>query len=149
MSSFTEKNIAINTNFKSKEEALDFITARACEIGLAENPEQLKASFLERESLGPTGVGDSIALPHAKSDAVLQEGVILCRNTTPIPWESFDDEPVSLVIALIVPKTDPSNIHINMISGISRKLMDQEFKDALFAATSEADIQKLLVDTIA
>lgn len=148
MGSFTEKNVAINTDFQSKDAALDFIAQRASEIGLTTDAKKLKESFLEREALGPTGVGGGIALPHAKSDAAVQEGVILCRNTTPIPWETFDDQPVSLIVALIVPKTDPNNLHIEMISGISRKLMNQSFKDSLFAAKDEKEIKELLEGTL-
>ncbi len=143
MDILAKEQIIISTELTTKEGILRLMAERAVELGLADNCQQLVESFMEREALGPTGIGDGIAIPHAKSDCVTRVSVMIVKSEQPVLWESFDDTPVSLAIALLVPQDNPDNIHLQVLSGLTRKLVNVQFKQALFSSATPDEFMDL------
>jgi len=81
-----------------------------------------------------------IAIPHCKDDSVNQAGFALIKLARKIEWESLDGEPVDYVIMLAAPNT-ADNVHLKMLSSLAANLMDDDFRDALKAASTIDDIK--------
>lgn len=96
-----------------------------------------------RESISTTGIGDGIAIPHAKSSWVNEPTVVIGRSSRGIEWESLDDEPVNLVFLIAVPENE-NNEHIKILQKLSISLMDDEMKDNIVKATDKKLIIELL-----
>ena len=86
-------------------------------------------AFLAREAMGETGMTDGFAVPHAKSAAIRDAIVIVVKNDRPIEWPSFDEKPVDVAIALLVPDSDVASTHIKLLSKTAVLLMRDEFKN--------------------
>lgn len=142
MELLAREQVIINPGLTTKEGVIRLLSEKAVELGIADNCQQLVESFMAREALGPTGIGDGIAIPHAKSSCVTRVAVMIVKSE-PMPWESFDDTPVSLAIALLVPQENTDNIHLKVLSSLTRKLVNEEFKQSLFSAQTQEEFMAL------
>lgn len=100
--------------------------------------------ILEREEEFTTGVGYGIAIPHAKTKAVIKSTIVILKLSKPIDWESLDGKPVDLVIGLAVPEKEGNNTHLKIISKLSMKLMEEDFRQDLKNAQSDEEVLKLM-----
>lgn len=103
----------------------------------------INAALLERESLGPTGVGRGVALPHARLPGI--EGVwgMFVRLETPVDFEAVDRQPVDLVFALFAPE-DAGTEHLKALALVSRTLRDRELCEKLRANSDPSALYTLL-----
>lgn len=138
------QNIFLNLSVTSKESLLEYASEKAGELGYTNHPNKLLEDFWQREGASLTGVSDGFAIPHAKSAAAIKSGILYLNTKEPIPWETFDEQPVSHVFALIVPKENTSNIHLQMLSNLATALLDEEFKKQLKLMTDESAIADLI-----
>ena len=86
--------------------------------------DQVVGEVMRRETLGTTGIGRGVALPHARSAAVARLGVVLGRLPTPLDWHAIDAQPVRLVCLLLSPLSDPAN-HLRRLENLVRTLQDR------------------------
>jgi PTS system fructose-specific IIA component len=117
--------------------------------GLAKTGSVLDASAYEeavltREATGSTGIGFHVAIPHGKSDGVAKPALAFARLATPTEWASLDGNPVTTVFMIAVPAAATSNEHLQILIALSRKLMNEEFRESLQNVSSIADIKQLL-----
>jgi len=98
----------------------------------------LKA-VMTREDLMSTGVGNGVAIPHGKTDAVSELVAAFGRCSAPVDYDALDGKPVSLVFLLVGPE-DAAGPHIKALSRISRLLSYEEFRQRLVGATTSAEI---------
>lgn len=94
-------------------------------------------ALLRREDLGSTGVGDGVALPHARLDAVARPYGLLARLRDPLAFEAIDDRPVDLVFLLLLPAGRPGD-GLNLLAGVARRLRDPDLAAALRRARDPA-----------
>lgn len=128
---FTENNIFLDLNVTSKEELFSILSNHACKNHYVKDSKQTIAAFIERENEFSTGLQDGFAIPHAKDESVINATVFFARLTSPIEWETFDDNNVQYVFALFVPKNEAETTHIQMLSKLAIALMDDEFKQQI------------------
>lgn len=95
------------------------------------NEKNLLAGFKQREAESSTGFGNGVAIPHAKIDGLTDPFVGVVTFTQPVAWQSLDDAPVTIAIALVMPADDPDQLHLKVLSKLARKLMDDDFIAAL------------------
>lgn len=132
MSEFAKAtNVFVNQSKNSREDLLSLIAEKAVELGVATNAETLYDDFVAREEMGETGMTDGFAVPHAKSSAVTEASVIVVKNDHPVSWPSFDDKPVDIAIALLVPSSEAGTTHIKLLSKTAVLLMKDDFKNLL------------------
>lgn len=149
MEFLSKEHIILNKNgLGTKKEIIEMISQKAIELGISNNKEELLQSFIEREDLGTTGFGDGLAIPHAKCKYVNEVAIIIVKSDTPIEWESIDNNPVYIAISLLVPEDNPDNIHLKVLSAISRKLVNQTFKNAIFQSKNEDELLSLFESVI-
>lgn len=138
------ENIFLNLSVTDKQSLLEYASTKAGELGYTNQPAKLLKDFWRREGESLTGVQDGFAIPHAKSEAAIKAGILYFNTKAPIAWETFDDQPVSHIFALIVPEKNTSNIHLQMISNLATALLDEEFKNKLIKMNNETEISDFI-----
>lgn len=142
---FKSGHIFFESGLKTKEECLEVLAAHAVELSIGSDKKALLDGFLAREKECTTGFGDGFAIPHTRCDAVKQAGVLVLKNDVGMEWEALDDAPVTIAIALLVPNTEGGTVHMKLLSALSRKLINKEFKEAMRTASDKETVYQLLM----
>jgi nitrogen PTS system EIIA component len=106
-------------------------------------PDDVLAALARREDLGSTGVGDGVALPHARLDGVRRPFGLLARLREPVAFEAVDERPVDLVFLLLLPAAAQGE-HLNALACVARKLRDPETALALRGARDATGLYALV-----
>lgn len=101
-----------------------------------------------REAISTTGIGDGVAIPHAKSKWVKVPTVIVGKSRYGIEWESLDDEKVNMVFLIAVPEGE-GNEHLKILQVLAVSLMDDDFKAEIEATEDKEKIVRLLLERTA
>lgn len=136
--------IFLNEEINSKKDALDFLTKKAEQIGVVTEQKKFLDSVLEREDMVSTAVGYQIAMPHGKSHVVNQPFVGFLRTTKQFDWSSDEDMSVNMIFLIGVPSENKDNIHLKVISQLSKNLLDDSLRDQLKHLNSIDEIYALL-----
>ena len=94
------------------------------------NKDYVLGALQEREKLGPTGMGQGVAIPHAKIEGIHNIRGLFIKLDKPIDFESIDKQPVDLIFAIIAPKNDGVD-HLKALAKVSRVLRDPEIRTKL------------------
>ncbi|WP_411553058.1 fructose-specific PTS transporter subunit EIIC [Paenibacillus lautus] len=103
-----------------------------------------KQAILAREQESSTGIGMNIAIPHGKSDAVLKPSVVFGIQQDGVDWKSLDGSEAKLIFMIAVPRNSKQNAHLKVLQMLSRKLMDDDFRESLLAVTTKEEAYRLL-----
>ncbi len=137
------KSIALNGAAKSKNEALDQIIELMAKSGKINDVEAYRKQVYAREEESTTGIGEGIAIPHGKCDAVDKPGLAAMVVKNGVDFDSLDGEPVTLMFLIAAPNTE-DNIHLDVLSKLSMMLMDEEFTTSLRNAKSEKEFLEII-----
>ncbi|WP_301859228.1 fructose-specific PTS transporter subunit EIIC [uncultured Megasphaera sp.] len=118
-----------------KRAAIDHLVDLMDKSGNLNDKDAYKQRVLAREAEGSTGIGEGIAIPHAKTDAVRQPGLASMIVRSGVDYESLDDEPAYLFFLIAAP-AGGANVHLEVLSRLSRMLMDDDFREHLMKAQS-------------
>lgn len=102
-------------------------------------------STLERERLGSTGVGEGVAIPHARLKGLKAPAAVLALLDPPVDFEAPDGRPADIVVLLLSPEEAGAD-HLKALARISRFLRRQDVRDGLRAARSAAAIHAFTTD---
>lgn len=108
----------------------------------SESDDVVKA-ILKRELLSSTGIGDGVAIPHAKHGSVERLVGAVAVSPKGVPFDSVDNDPVFVLVMLVSPQERPSE-HLRALEGVSRCLKDKNFVKSLREATSPQQIWELI-----
>lgn len=128
-------SIDLQAQAVNKEAAIDHLVDLMARGGHLRDVSAYKAGVLAREAEGSTGIGEGIAIPHAKTDAVQNPGLASMIVRNGVDYESLDEEPAYLFFMIAAP-ADGADIHLEVLSRLSRMLMDDDFRDRLMQAAS-------------
>ena len=128
-----------------KKQALEQAVALMAENGKLADEEAYKKQVFAREEESTTGIGEGIAIPHGKCDAVIKPGLAAMVIPNGVDFESLDDEPVTLLFLIAAPNTK-DNVHLDVLSKLSVMLMDEDFTAKLRAAKSVDEFMKIIDD---
>ena len=120
----------LNASPKSKNEALDQIVDLMVKSEKINDKEAYRKQVYAREEESTTGIGEGIAIPHGKCDAVTKPGLAAMVVKDGVDFDSLDGEPVTLMFLIAAPNTE-DNIHLDVLSKLSVLLMNEEFTEAL------------------
>ncbi len=123
---------------------LDLGDIAASSIGL--DLEESVGALLERESLGPTGVGNGVALPHARMAGLDSVSGAFLRLEKPLEFDSADRQPVDLVFALFAPKNAGVE-HLKALALVSRTMRDSSICSKLRANSDPAALHAILTES--
>ena len=140
--------IFLNEDYKSKQELLSFIAAKAEELNICDTKEGLLEDLIAREAEFSTGLQDGFAIPHARSSHVKKVSVFFIRNKSVLDWETLDDSEVHYLFALLVPKENEGNIHLQMISKLATCLLEEDFKDKIKSTSDKSELKDYILKNI-
>jgi fructose-specific phosphotransferase system IIA component len=110
-----------------------------------QDPDALAQAVLDRESQGSTGIGEGIAIPHAKSQAIDDIVVAFGRSTSGVDFQSLDGKPAYLFFLLVTPEDRPGE-HLKLLARISRIMRNAALREQLLLCTLPEELQKLILD---
>lgn len=139
-----ENIIELNMAAETKAEVIDKMAEMLYENHDIVSKEGFIRDVMDREGKGTTGVGMGIAIPHGKSDSVLNTSIAVAKLNEPVEWNSLDGKPVKLVFLLAVPKDGGDNVHLKLLSEIASMLMDDEFRERLYRADSKKELIEIM-----
>jgi nitrogen PTS system EIIA component len=116
---------------------------RRAGLALSLPPASITASLAAREALGSTGVGNGIAVPHARVEGLPGLAAFFARLARPIDYAAIDGAPVDLAFLLLSP-ADGHGAHLAVLAAVSRRLRDKTVAAAIREADSAAAIRALL-----
>ncbi len=125
-----KRSISLNGAPKSKKEALDQVVALMAKSGKINDEEAYRKQVYAREEESTTGIGEGIAIPHGKCDAVDRPGLAAMVVKDGVDFEALDGEPVTLIFLIAAPNTK-DNVHLDVLSKLSVLMMDEAFSDSL------------------
>lgn len=128
-----KQSIDLNAAVADKTAAIGHLVDLMEAGGNLNNKELYKERVLAREAEGSTGIGEGIAIPHAKTEAVNEPGLASMIVRDGVDYESLDDEPAHLFFMIAAP-AGGADVHLEVLSRLSRMLMDDDFRDALIQA---------------
>lgn len=137
------RSISLDGVPKSKSEALDQVVALMVKSGKINDEEAYRRQVYEREEESTTGIGEGIAIPHGKCDAVDKPGLAAMVVKDGVDFEALDDEPVTLIFLIAAPNTE-DNVHLDVLSKLSVLMMDEEFSNSLRNAKSVEEFLQII-----
>ncbi|MFI6462390.1 fructose-specific PTS transporter subunit EIIC [Streptomyces sp. NPDC050538] len=140
----TERTVKVRLDSDGKEAAIREMAGLLARTGKVVDVEELVATALRREAQGTTGLGEEIAIPHAKTDAVSAPIVGFARSVEGVEWGSLDGTKARLVFMIAVPEAAAGDEHLRILALLSRKLMDAGFRERLLAAGDESAVLGVL-----
>lgn len=138
-------DVVVDLNAGDKQSVLEELCRRAAaRLGL--DGGALTAEILGRETLGSTGLGKGIAIPHARLAGLARPFVMLARLRRGVDFEAIDAEPVDIVVLLLMPAGDSAG-QIGLLAAIARKLRDETVLSQLRAARTATDLRAAFLRT--
>ncbi|MGN0140722.1 MAG: fructose-specific PTS transporter subunit EIIC [Roseburia sp.] len=131
----SKESIELNGVAAGKQEVLEKMVALMAASGKIGDVEKYRRGVFEREEEGTTGIGEGIAIPHCKSDAVKCPGLAAMVVKDGVDFDSLDGQPVHLIFLIAAPDTE-DNVHLDVLSRLSVMLMDENFTAGLRGAES-------------
>ena len=130
-----KRSILLDASPKSKPETLDTAVELMAKSGKIKDIEAYRKQVYAREEESTTGIGEGIAIPHGKCDAVIKPGLAAMVIKDGVDFDSLDGEPVRLLFLIAAPDTK-DNVHLDVLSKLSVLMMDEDFSAALCNARS-------------
>ncbi len=135
----------MNLNIKptSKEQCINELVDLMDKTGNLNNKEEYKKAILAREELSTTGIGDGIAIPHGKTNAVKKASLAAAVCKEGVDYDSLDGMPVNLFFMIAVPDNS-DNLHLEVLARLSTILMDEDFRKKLIECSDKDEFLKLI-----
>lgn len=134
------ESVELSGTPESKGQAIDQMVELMAKGGNINDLQRYKEGVLKREEEGTTGIGEGIAIPHAKTDAVSAPGLAAMLVPQGVDYDALDGQPVHMIFLIAAPNTE-DNVHLEVLSRLSMLLMDDEFRTNLLDA---ADVTEFL-----
>ena len=135
--------IKINGTATSKEDLISKMVDLMDNNGNIIDKEKYKKVVLEREKEGTTGIGEGIAIPHGKTDAISKPGLAAMVIPNGVDFDSLDGQPAKLIFLIAAPDTK-DNVHLDVLSRLSTLLMDTEFRKSLMEAKTPEEFLRCI-----
>ncbi|WP_162047253.1 PTS IIA-like nitrogen regulatory protein PtsN [Vibrio taketomensis] len=128
----------------SKKRALEMISEIVAEH-TGQNSTELFECMLSREKMGSTGIGNGIAIPHARMQSSDKAIAVLMQCESPIEFDAIDNRPVDLLFALLVPDAQCKE-HLKTLSCMAERLNDKQILKQLRKAESDQELYDIMVN---
>ena len=129
--------VCVQAQFTSRDEAIRQLATRLVALGKIADADTFLAEVFHRESLGPTALGEGLAVPHGKSAAVKEAAFAVATLCEPLAWEGVDGpEEVELIFLLAIPPAQAGSTHIQVLTELTSRLADDDLRARVMTATS-------------
>lgn len=137
-----KESIELNSPVSTKQGTIDKLIDLQAKAGNISDKNAYKKDILAREQMSSTAVGDGIAIPHAKSEAVRQPGLAAITAPNGVDYESMDGKPSNILFMIAAP--NDGDLHLEVLSRLMTILMDEEFRRNLLAADTKEKFLKVI-----
>ncbi|WP_028783883.1 PTS fructose transporter subunit IIABC [Thalassobacillus devorans] len=140
----TPELINIDLAGTSRDDVIDELIDTLNAEGILDSQADFKQAILDREQESSTGLGMNIAIPHGKSTAVKKPAVVFGIKRDGVDWNSMDGTDAKLIFMIAVPKERQGDDHLKILQMLSRRLMDEKFRDELLNVETREEAYRLL-----
>lgn len=140
-----EETVCLSLENTGKEEVIDEMVAMLYADGVLQDAEAFKKEIIKREKISSTAFGNGIAIPHGKSPAVRMPRVAVGLSKKGISFDSSDGEPVYAVFMIAVGENE-DEVHLQLLSALSKKLMNPGFLSRLRECTGKDQMIRLITE---
>ncbi|MCD6423562.1 MAG: PTS sugar transporter subunit IIA [Elusimicrobia bacterium] len=148
LSDYINKNlIKIEIEQKSKKRVIEEIVQFLIEKKIIKKKQEkdLTKAILKREAIGSTGIGQGVALPHAKVSFVKEPLLFFANSKEGVEFNALDGEPVYIIFLLIGPRNDEKGVYIKILSTLAHCVNDPYFRAALIKARTPKEVLEAIV----
>jgi len=139
----TEATVTMTVSGSGKTEAIGELAKLLDGAGKLADVQRFMEAVLRREDQGTTGIGDGIAIPHAKSSAVKEAAIAFGKSEKGVDFASLDGKPVHLIFMIAAPE-GADNQHLEALSRLSELLMKKEVREGLMKASSPDEVLEVI-----
>ena len=140
-----EESVLPEIKSVNKKEVIEELAAVAARQNDDLDLDLLEERLLEREKLGSTGVGDGVAIPHAKVSGMEEVTAVFGRSIGGVDFDSMDGKKAHLLFLLVAPESSTGS-HLKALARISRLMQDSAFRAGLMEAKSREEIFKAFAE---
>jgi mannitol/fructose-specific phosphotransferase system IIA component (Ntr-type) len=133
---------------KRKSSVLEELVGRLASEHLTRHPNQVLDAVRRRESMGGTGLGKGIAVPHARSTLVKQRAVVIARSTKGVEFDSPDGKPAHLLFLLVAPPLEKDPVYLNLMAEIVGAVRLARTRQRLLDAADFKAFRRILLEAI-
>jgi PTS system fructose-specific IIA component len=139
----TEQLIALDIELPDKDAVIEAVVDLLAADHRLEDREVFIRDVYEREEIVPTGIGDLIAIPHARSAGVARASLVYLRLAAAIQWT--EEEQARYIFGIAVPEANVDNLHLKILSEVAKKLLDDTIKQIIKESASRGEILEALL----
>ncbi|MFC0178712.1 PTS 2-O-a-mannosyl-D-glycerate transporter subunit IIABC [Thorsellia kenyensis] len=145
----TQELIYIQSPFSNSDEAINALIEGLYQKGKISDKSAFLNAVMQRESEGPTALGEGLAIPHGKSVAVNEAAFAVATLAQPIAWNGIDgEEDVNLIFLLAIPEAQAGTTHIQLLTQLTTALVDDEVREKIIHAKTSEELLGLLSQAI-
>lgn len=138
-----KESIELGVKVSDKEEAIDRLVSLMDAGGRLKDTAGYKEGILAREALGSTAIGEGIAIPHAKVEAVKEPGLAAMVVPEGVDYDAFDGSLANLLFMIAAP-AEGADVHLEALSRLSTLLMNPGFKEGLIGAEDKDEFLRII-----
>jgi len=139
--------INLQTSFESRDEAIEALADQLNQQGKLHSKAEYLKAVLAREAQGPTALGEGLAVPHGKTDAVKEAAFAVATLKQDLKWQGLDEEEdVNLIFLIAIPNAEAGSTHMQLLTELTSTLVDDDVREAVLKATTTEQILALLND---
>ena len=132
MKLINKDHVLLELDCNSQAETFKAIATKAKKLGFCNDEDALIKAFQKREKESTTGFEDGIAIPHAKTEAIIKPAIFLIKFKSTIDWKSMDGKPTKVAIAILIPGSNKIKFdYLSVLAKISTELIDEKFRKDL------------------
>ena len=140
---YSERLIAVNLEVDSKDSAIEQLICMLDKENRINSLSEFRDSIYERENESTTEVGEYTAIPHGRSETVIENSVCIATLKKPVIWNFETKEEIDIIFMLAV-KKDSSDTHIEILSELASKIMEEDFISNIKNSDSKNEIYKII-----
>ena len=140
---YSEKLISVNMDVVSKDSAIEQLICMLDKENRINSLSEFRDSIYERENESTTEVGEYTAIPHGRSETVIENSVCIATLKKPVIWNFETKEEIDIIFMLAV-KKDSSDTHIEILSELASKIMEEDFISNIKNSDSKNEIYKII-----
>jgi fructose-specific phosphotransferase system IIA component len=143
-----ERTIVLDVDDTDRDAVIRRLAGLMSTTGRVLDEDAVVRAALDRELISTTGIGEGIAIPHAKCDGATEPVLAFARSQAGVDWNSLDEAPAHLIFMIAVPEAAAGTEHLKVLAQLSRSLMKPSFRASIEMAATPADVLEALASSV-
>ncbi|MET0955718.1 MAG: fructose-specific PTS transporter subunit EIIC, partial [Cryobacterium sp.] len=143
-----ERTIVLDVEETDRDAVIRRLAGLMKATGIVVDEDAVVRAALDRELISTTGIGEGIAIPHAKSDGATAPVLAFARSAAGVDWNSLDEKPAHLIFMIAVPEAAAGTEHLKVLAQLSRSLMKPSFRASIEMAATPSDVLAALASSV-